>query len=83
MTQKPTKWAAPSKGLSSRIARQDAHASSSARLGQVDRADLESSQAGLERKAKIYEQLRKGKTGGLSERQLDGVLVDVSRTCWT
>jgi hypothetical protein len=32
----------------------------------------------LERKAKIYEKLKKGKTGGLTEAQYDALLVDVS-----
>ena len=36
------------------------------------------SKAALERKAKIYDSLRRGKTGGFSERQLDGALIDVS-----
>ncbi|CDZ97024.1 Protein of unknown function DUF4078 [Phaffia rhodozyma] len=74
--KKPTKWSAPSKGLASRQARQDALSASSSRLGQIDRATLEDSQAALERKSKIYERLKRGKTGGLSSRQIGDALVD-------
>lgn len=73
--QKLSKWAKPNKGLADRLSRQE---SSSVRLGAVERSSLESSQAALEKKAKIYDALRKGGTAGLSERQLEGVLVDVS-----
>jgi hypothetical protein len=51
---------------------------SSVRLGKVDKPTMETSREGLERKAKIYEQLRKGKSGGLSEKQLETALIDVS-----
>lgn len=40
---------------------------------------FDSAKATLERKAQIYEKLRKGKTGGLSEAQYDALLVDVRR----
>ena len=43
----------------------------------MDRSTAESSRAALERKAKIYEKLKKGKSGGLSEAQYDALLVDV------
>lgn len=33
--------------------------------------------AALERKAKIYDKLKKGKTGGLTDAQYDALLVDV------
>jgi len=39
---------------------------------------VESARAALERKAQLYEKLRKGKSGGLSEQQYDALLVDVS-----
>jgi hypothetical protein len=44
----------------------------------ADRSTAESARAVLERKAEIYEKLRRGRTGGLSEAQLEGLLVDVS-----
>jgi hypothetical protein len=47
-------------------------------LEAISRPTLESARAALERKAKIYEKLKKGQTGGLTEQQYDGLLVDVS-----
>lgn len=38
---------------------------------------IESARAALERKAKVYEKLMRGKSGGLSEKQYEGLLVDV------
>jgi len=38
---------------------------------------VESSRAILERKAKIYDKLKKGQSGGLSDAQCDALLVDV------
>ena len=38
---------------------------------------VESARAALERKAQLYEKLRKGKSGGLNEQQYDALLVDV------
>jgi hypothetical protein len=69
--QKPSKWALPNKGVQGRAARD---------LEQevLDRRTVESTRAVLERKAKIYEKLKKGQSGGLSEAQYDGLLVDVS-----
>jgi len=46
-------------------------------LEAVSRPTLDSARAILERKAKIYDKLRKGKSGGLSEAQYDALLVDV------
>jgi hypothetical protein len=43
----------------------------------LDRKTVESTRSILERKAKIYEKLKKGQSGGLSETQFDGLLVDV------
>lgn len=40
---------------------------------------MESALAALERKAKIYEKLSKGKSGGLSDKQYETLLVDVSK----
>ncbi len=44
---------------------------------EISRPTLDSARSALERKAKIYEKLRKGKTGGLSDAQYDALLVDV------
>ena len=46
-------------------------------LEEISRPTLDSARAVLERKAKIYEKLRKGKTGGLNDAQYDALLVDV------
>jgi hypothetical protein len=43
----------------------------------LDRRTVESTRAALERKAKIYEKLKKGHSGGLNEAQFDALLVDV------
>jgi hypothetical protein len=61
----------PNKGVQGRAARD---------LEQevLDRRTVESTRSILERKAKLYEKLKKGKSGGLSEAQFDGLLVDVS-----
>lgn len=75
--QKTSRWHAPSKGTASRVKQQEAREQADRRLGKVDHATLESSQAALERKAKIYEDLKRGGTGGLSERQLKEAAVDV------
>ncbi|KAI6008140.1 hypothetical protein F5J12DRAFT_905254 [Pisolithus orientalis] len=45
-------------------------------LEEVSRSTVESARAALERKAQLYEKLRKGKSGGLSEQQYDALLVD-------
>lgn len=46
-------------------------------LEEISRPTLDSARSALERKAKIYEKLRKGRTGGLSDAQYDALLVDV------
>jgi hypothetical protein len=69
--QKPTIWARPNKGVNARAARD-------IELEAVSKPTLESARAALERKAKIYDKLRQGKTGGLNDAQYDALLVDVS-----
>ena len=44
----------------------------------ADRGTAESARAALERKAAIYDKLKRGKTGGLTDAQVDALLVDVS-----
>lgn len=56
----------------------NARASRDIELEEVAKPTLDSARAALERKAKIYEKLRKGKTGGLSDTQYDALLVDVN-----
>lgn len=48
-----------------------------AELEAVSKVTVESARAALERKAKVYDKLMKGKSGGLSEKQYEGLLVDV------
>ncbi|TFK27214.1 hypothetical protein FA15DRAFT_686060 [Coprinopsis marcescibilis] len=67
--KKPTVWARQNKGVSARATRD-------VELEAVSRPTLESARAVLERKAKIYEKLKKGKSGGLNEAQYNALLVD-------
>ncbi|CAE6425844.1 unnamed protein product [Rhizoctonia solani] len=66
--KKPT-WARENKGVRDR-ARRDAE------LDQISKPTLESARAKLERKAKLYDQLQKGKGAGLSEKQRESLLID-------
>jgi hypothetical protein len=66
-------WARTNKGVQGRAARD-------LELEAISKPTLERAQAALERKAKIYDKLRRGKTGGLSEGQIDTLLVDVRYT---
>lgn len=43
----------------------------------MSKVTVESARAALERKAKVYEKLMKGKSGGLNEKQYEALLVDV------
>ncbi|KAH9031071.1 hypothetical protein EDB84DRAFT_1562377 [Lactarius hengduanensis] len=67
--KKPSKWELPNKGVHNRAARDIEQEA-------VDRRTVESSRAILERKAKIYEKLKKGQSGGLNEAQYGELLVD-------
>ncbi|KAF8962760.1 hypothetical protein BDZ97DRAFT_1662498 [Flammula alnicola] len=67
--KKPTVWARQNKGVNARAGRD-------VELEEISKPTLESARAALERKAKIYEKLRKGKTGGLNDAQYDALLVD-------
>jgi hypothetical protein len=69
-------WARHNAGVKSRNARD-------LELEAISRPTVESARAVLERKAKLYDQLRRGKTGGLSDKQYDALLVDVRfRVFW-
>lgn len=70
ITQKPTVWSRSNKGVQNRAARD-------IELEEVSKVTIESGRAVLERKAKIYEKLRKGKSGGLTDKQYEALLVDV------
>lgn len=67
--KKPTVWARQNKGVNSRASRD-------VELEAISKPTLESARAALERKAKIYDKLKKGKTGGLTDKQYDALLVD-------
>lgn len=67
--KKPTIWTRSNKGVQNRAARD-------IELEEVSKVTIESGRAILERKAKVYEKLRKGKSGGLTEKQYESLLVD-------
>ncbi|KAK7044236.1 hypothetical protein VNI00_007958 [Paramarasmius palmivorus] len=67
--KKPTVWARQNKGVKNRAARD-------MELEAISKPTIESSRAALERKAKIYDMLKKGKSGGLSDAQYEALLVD-------
>jgi len=45
----------------------------------ASKPDLESARAALERKAALYDKLKRGKSGGLNEEQFNSLLVDFDR----
>jgi len=55
----------------------DGRASKDIQLEEISKTTLESARTVLERKAKIYDKLRRGKSGGLSDKQYEALLVDV------
>ncbi|KAJ6513328.1 hypothetical protein C8R45DRAFT_812987 [Mycena sanguinolenta] len=67
--KKPTIWARQNKGVNARASRD-------IELEAISKPTLESARAALERKAKIYDKLKKGKTGGLNDKQYESLLVD-------
>ncbi|KDR76324.1 hypothetical protein GALMADRAFT_140036 [Galerina marginata CBS 339.88] len=67
--KKPTVWTRQNKGVNARASRD-------IQLEEIAKPTLDSARAALERKAKIYEKLRKGKSGGLNDAQYDALLVD-------
>ncbi|KAI9568269.1 hypothetical protein HD554DRAFT_2172675 [Boletus coccyginus] len=67
--KKPTVWTRSNKGVHGRAARD-------VELEAVSKVTVESARAALERKAKVYEKLMAGKSGGLSEKQYEALLVD-------
>lgn len=71
LLQKLSQWAKANAGVQARATRD-------IDLGEISKPTLESARAILERKAKVYDKLRKGKSGGLDDKQYDALLVDVS-----
>ncbi|GAA5825159.1 hypothetical protein JCM11251_006124 [Rhodosporidiobolus azoricus] len=69
-------WARQNKGLAARSAKDQVVYEDEVDTG---RGDPEKIKAQLERKAAIYDKIRKGKTGGLSEDQIGSLLVDFDR----
>ncbi|KAF8920275.1 hypothetical protein CPB85DRAFT_1372985 [Mucidula mucida] len=67
--KKPTTWARSNKGVHERAERD-------ARLEAISQPTLDKAAAALARKSKIYDKLRRGKTGGLSEEQIAALQVD-------
>ncbi|PCH42250.1 hypothetical protein WOLCODRAFT_137789 [Wolfiporia cocos MD-104 SS10] len=67
--KKPTIWTKQNAGVKARAAKD-------IELEEISRPTLESARAALERKAQMYEKLRKGKSGGLSDKQCEALLVD-------
>ncbi|KAG9314896.1 hypothetical protein JVU11DRAFT_4000 [Chiua virens] len=67
--KKPTVWTQSNKGVHDRAARD-------VELEAVSKVTVESARAALERKAKVYDKLMKGKSGGLNEKQYEALLVD-------
>jgi hypothetical protein len=51
-------------------------------LEQVARPTLDKARSALEKKALIYDKLKRGKSGGLSDAQYEALLVDVRPECW-
>ncbi|GAA5860860.1 hypothetical protein JCM3774_003167 [Rhodotorula dairenensis] len=65
-------WARQNKGLASRAAKDQVVYEQDVGTGK----DPDQVRKHLERKAAIYDKIRKGKTGGLTEAQIDSLLVD-------
>ncbi|GAA5991027.1 hypothetical protein JCM10908_006508 [Rhodotorula pacifica] len=65
-------WARQNKGLAGRAAKDQVVYEEDVGTGK----DPDQVRKHLERKAAIYEKIRKGKTGGLTEAQIDSLLVD-------
>ncbi|KAJ7227135.1 hypothetical protein GGX14DRAFT_628361 [Mycena pura] len=64
--KKPTVWARQNKGVKDRATRDL----------ELEAISKPSARAALERKAKIYDKLKKGQTGGLNDKQYESLLVD-------
>ncbi|KAJ3755473.1 hypothetical protein EV360DRAFT_85880 [Lentinula raphanica] len=68
--KKPSVWARPNKGVHGRAAKDVREAEI------VGQPTLQKIRSSLEAKAQIYDKLKRGKTGGLSEKQIEALPVD-------
>ncbi|KAI9318816.1 hypothetical protein BX666DRAFT_2026237 [Dichotomocladium elegans] len=76
--KKPTIWARQNKGVSSRSQRDQVQ-----HIEEVESQSLERSRAALERKAKIYDQMRKRvRHGSDDDDDDDDILIDFDRKYW-
>ncbi|KAL8278617.1 hypothetical protein RQP46_008909 [Phenoliferia psychrophenolica] len=73
---KPSPWAKKNKGIDGRNDRDRIQYEADPTSSKHDPARLK---AQLEKKALLYEKIRKGKTGGLDEKQIETLLVDFDR----
>ncbi|KAF5377330.1 hypothetical protein D9757_008005 [Collybiopsis confluens] len=67
--KKPTVWARSNKGVKDRAARDAVEDA-------ISKPTYDSARAHLEKKAKMYNKLMKGKSAGLNDKQFDALLVD-------
>ncbi|KAE9407787.1 hypothetical protein BT96DRAFT_850413 [Gymnopus androsaceus JB14] len=67
--KKPTVWGQRNRGVKNRAERDEEQEI-------ISKPTLDSARAALERKTKLYDQLKKGKSGGISDKQFDSLLVD-------
>ncbi|KAK7690787.1 hypothetical protein QCA50_005887 [Cerrena zonata] len=67
--KKPTVWTRHNKGVQGRASRD-------VELEAISKPTLDAARAILERKAQVYEKLSKGKSGGLTDKQVDTLLVN-------
>ncbi|KIJ51205.1 hypothetical protein M422DRAFT_26635 [Sphaerobolus stellatus SS14] len=70
--KKPTVWVRQNKGIDARNARD-------AEWAKASKDEVELAKEALERKAKQYEKLKRGKTGGLNDAQFEALMVDFDR----
>ncbi|GAA5927143.1 CCDC174 family protein [Sporobolomyces koalae] len=76
-SSKLSQWSKQNKGLSSRAAKDQVLYEDD--VGDNGQGNPEKIKQRLEQKAKIYDKIRRGKSGGLNEAQIDSLLVDFDR----
>ncbi|GAA5956937.1 hypothetical protein JCM3765_006646 [Sporobolomyces pararoseus] len=77
-SKKLGQWAKQNKGLSSRAQKDQILYEND--VGTDDKGNPERIRERLEKKAKIYDKIRRGKSGGLNEAQIDSLLVDFDQS---
>ncbi|GAA6023181.1 hypothetical protein JCM11491_003291 [Sporobolomyces phaffii] len=75
-SKKLGQWAKQNKGLSSRAAKDQVLYENDVSSNGDNKGNPERIRERLEKKAKIYDKIRRGKSGGLNEAQIDSLLVD-------